>query len=859
MAIAAGPVAAAGRRSRSWPLQAYFALLVAVFVLAAAAGAAYVVVQSERDARSGALRTMGFAGSAAARDLSQGIATVQATVAQLAANPGIAQALTLKKPPPCNLSFSTGAGESHLDVVRPDGSVLCSSRTSKSPVDYGSAGWLTRARTKPVVVAPVYDAAIKRYAAVGAAPAAGGAVVAAFVDLVGVGPQLASRYGSGNNIEFLVTTADGRKVLARSINAGHWLGRAVTPGLLEGTKHRDLDGQTRLYAQTTVRGPGWRLYTGELESAALAPARRLERRDLLIVGIGLALVLAAALFAYRRIARPLGRLSAAVHSAGGFSPPREVAAEGPVEVVRLATELNRLTGSVAHELDERRIAEGRLRRSEESYRALFDGHPAPMWVYDAETLRFLAVNRAAVAYYGYSEAQFLEMTIADIRPPEDRAALHEIVKDPARRGDENRVWRHVHADGAVVDVKLASSDTEFDGRHGRLVLVQDVTEQRRLEGQLLQVQKMDAVGSLAGGIAHDFNNLLTIVRTSAALLLGRLDDPALREDVERIDAAGARGADLTRQLLAFSRRQVLRPEVVDMNAVVGEARSLVDRLLGSDIEIAYELAPDLSPIVIDRGQLLQAIVNLAVNARDAMPHGGRLTLTTSDVALDAAYAADHVGVAPGTYVALQVTDSGVGMDEAMQQRAFEPFFTTKDEGTGLGLATVYGIVHQSNGHIWLYSEPGLGTTFKLYFPRASAPVTAASKPVAVSTLEGTETILLVEDDQAVRPLVATVLRAYGYTVLEAASPEEALRLVEGRDDLDLLLTDVVMPGMNGRELAELLIARQPTLKVLYTSGYPADAMVRAGIADSSAAYIEKPYLPDELARTLRVLLDQPAR
>jgi PAS domain S-box-containing protein len=478
-----------------------------------------------------------------------------------------------------------------------------------------------------------------------------------------------------------------------------------------------------------------------------------------------------------------------------------------------------------------------------------------MWVYDVETLRFLAVNGAAIAAYGYSEEQFLGLTIADIRPPEDRAALRELVNDPSRRGDERRLWRHVHEDGTIVDVKLSSSDAEFEGRPARLVLVQDVTEQRRLEAQLLQVQKMDAVGSLAGGIAHDFNNLLTIVRTSATMLLRKLDDPGLREDVERIDAAGARGADLTHQLLAFSRRQVLRPEVVDVNTVVDQARTLLDRLLGADMEVVYELAPNLSPVVIDRGQLLQAILNLAVNARDAMPAGGRLTLTTSDVALDEAYAADHVGVTPGTYVALQVTDSGLGMDEEMQQRVFEPFFTTKDEGTGLGLATVYGIVRQSNGHIWLYSEPGLGTTFKLYFPRASAPLTETAPPAELSTLEGSESILLVEDDKAVRPLVAIVLRSYGYDVVEAESPEEALRLFEEHGDLDLLLTDVVMPGMNGRELAELLIARQPTLKVLYTSGYPADSMVRAGIADASAAYIEKPYVPDELARTVRRLLN----
>jgi CheY-like chemotaxis protein len=341
------------------------------------------------------------------------------------------------------------------------------------------------------------------------------------------------------------------------------------------------------------------------------------------------------------------------------------------------------------------------------------------------------------------------------------------------------------------------------------------------------------------------------------MLLERLDDPALREDVERIDSAAERAATLTRQLLAFSRRQVLRPEVADMNVVVEEARVMLDRLIGENVSISYELDPGMRPIVVDRGQLVQVILNLSVNARDAMPRGGALTIRTSAVVLDEAYAADHVGVRPGAYVLLQVTDTGVGMDEATRLRAFDPFFTTKTEGTGLGLATAYGVVKQSNGHIWLYSEPGLGSTFKLYFPQSAERV-AASAPAApaVGSVRGDETILVVEDDPSVRPLVALTLERYGYHVLATGSAEEAIALVEGTDaPIDLILTDVVMPGLNGRELAERLEALRPGVKVLYTSGYPADTVVRHGIADASAAYLEKPYLPDELARKVREVLD----
>jgi two-component system cell cycle sensor histidine kinase/response regulator CckA len=605
------------------------------------------------------------------------------------------------------------------------------------------------------------------------------------------------------------------------------------------------------------QGPELASRYGEDKSAALAAGRRLERRQLAIIGLGLVGVLFAAFMLYRRVARPIARLGDAVAAARGQSRPEPVPVEGPAEVATLAAGVNSLIASVHTELEERRQVEEQLRRSEASYRILFQRHPSSMWVYEPHSLRFLAVNDAAVSTYGYSRDEFLAMTLEDIRPPEDAPALREVMADPEARGSEGRIWRLVTKGGASLDVSISSTSIEFEGRAARLALTHDVSEQRRLESQLLQAQKMEAIGNLAAGIAHDFNNVLTVVRTSAMLLLEQLDDPLLREDVERIDSAAERATTLTRQLLAFSRRQVLRPEVVDMNDVVEEARVMLDRLIGDDISISYALVPGMRPIVIDRGQLVQVILNLAVNARDAMPRGGTLAIRTSAVVLDEAYAADHVGVQPGAYVLLQVTDTGIGMDEETRLRAFDPFFTTKADGTGLGLATAYGVVNQSNGHIWLYSEPGLGSAFKLYFPQSAERVAVAPPSAAdLPSVRGEETILVVEDDPSVRPLVALLLERYGYHVLATASAEGAIELVEGtEEEIDLVLTDVVMPGLNGRELAERLETLRPGMKVLFTSGYPADTLVRHGIADASAAYLEKPYLPDELARKLRQLLD----
>jgi signal transduction histidine kinase len=401
---------------------------------------------------------------------------------------------------------------------------------------------------------------------------------------------------------------------------------------------------------------------------------------------------------------------------------------------------------------------------------------------------------------------------------------------------------------------------------GALALAESRGRARSLEAQLLLSQKMEAIGRLAGGVAHDFNNILTAIGGYSDLLLADLPegDPR-RRDVEEIHEATERAAGLTQQLLAFSRRQVLQPKVVDLNALVTDIEKLLRRLIGEDILFATVLQPRLGNVRADPGKLEQVIVNLAVNARDAMPDGGRLTIETRNVQLDESYAVDHPSVQPGRYVLLAVTDSGVGMSEETKARIFEPFFTTKarGKGTGLGLATVYGIVNQTGGHIWAYSEAGKGTVMRVYLPRVDEPADPVERPGddAPEALRGTETILLVEDEAPVRAVTTKLLIRNGYTVFEAADGAAALALVDGDKKgvrVDLLLTDVIMPGMSGRELADQLKARRPGLRVLFMSGYTDDAVIRHGMLEPGLAYIEKPFRPPALLRKVREVLQTPS-
>ena len=388
----------------------------------------------------------------------------------------------------------------------------------------------------------------------------------------------------------------------------------------------------------------------------------------------------------------------------------------------------------------------------------------------------------------------------------------------------------------------------------------DITERERLTDQLRQSQKMQAIGELAGGVAHDFNNLLMVVKGHSQLLLERLPDSSpLRPGAQQIEKAADRAATLTRQLLAFSRKQVLQPRVLDMNDVVNGMIRMFSRVIGENIDMVFVPATDLSRVKADPGQLEQVLLNLVVNARDAMPTGGRLTIETSNIELDRSYAASHASVEPGEYVMLSVTDTGCGMSEETQSRIFEPFFTTKDpgKGTGLGLATVYGVVKQSGGYIYVYSEVDRGTTFKIYLPRVIAELDKPTGEVFASgSGRGSETILFVEDEQSVRDLVHQYLTATGYFVLEAPDGARALKIAEGHPDpIHILITDVVMPHLSGPDLATQLETSRPGLKVLFISGYTDDTVFRHGVLEGGVAFLQKPFNLKALASKIREVLD----
>jgi two-component system, cell cycle sensor histidine kinase and response regulator CckA len=499
-----------------------------------------------------------------------------------------------------------------------------------------------------------------------------------------------------------------------------------------------------------------------------------------------------------------------------------------------------------------------LSRSEEEYRSLFDVHPNPVWVYDLETLRFLAVNEATVRQYGWSRQELASMTIADIRPPEDVATMIAAVSNVSDGFTRSGPWHHQKRDGTVFAVEISSHTTTFGGRRAEVVMAVDVSDRRALEQQLLQAQKMEAVGQLAGGVAHDFNNLALVIAGHADLLLERPDhDERVRQSALEIRRAADQASALARQLLAFSRRQVLRPVEIDVGDVVGELVPMLSRLIGDNIALSTQLAPDLGTVRADPAQLRQVVMNLALNARDAMPGGGRLSIETSGRALDEQLAEARLELAAGQYVVLAVSDTGRGMDEATRERIFEPFFTTKEpgKGTGLGLSTVFGIVKQSGGSIWVYSELDRGTTFKVYLPRHSAGRPAEAEPQAEPDLTpASGTLLLVEDHEQVRTLVHLLLEKQGYTVLAAASGGEALAAAAAHDGtIELMITDLVMPGMDGKELAGRLRELRPDVRVLYTSGY-AQGMVEGHELDDGDAFLPKPYDQPELAAAIAGVL-----
>jgi two-component system, cell cycle sensor histidine kinase and response regulator CckA len=511
--------------------------------------------------------------------------------------------------------------------------------------------------------------------------------------------------------------------------------------------------------------------------------------------------------------------------------------------------------------------------------SIVESIPAMVFVKHAADLRFARFNQAGEQLLGLSRDALLGKNDHDLFPREqadaftakDREVLagRVAVDIPEEPIDTPRGLRWLHTrktpilgeDGQPLYLLGVSIDiTERKQAEQVLRMSHDnlAAELQRTEDQLRHAQKMEAIGRLAGGIAHDFNNLLSVVLSYSDLAMrGLADDDPRRADIAEIKLAGKRAADLTGQLLAFSRQQVLQPRVLDLNGVVAGMERMIRRLIGEDIELHARTAPDLGKVSADPGQIEQVLMNLVVNARDAMTGHGKLTIETANTELDDAYAAAHVGARSGPHVMLAVTDTGGGMDRDTLARVFEPFFTTKEagKGTGLGLSTVYGIIKQSGGSIWVYSEPGAGATFKIYLPRVDGESKPAPPPAAAIDLRGDETILVVEDEDQVRAVVARILTRLGYDVLVAARPSEALRLAAVEDGIDMVLTDVVMPEMSGRELAERLRARRPDLRVLFMSGYTDDAVVRHGVLEAHVSFLQKPFTPDALARHVRLVLD----
>lgn len=626
-----------------------------------------------------------------------------------------------------------------------------------------------------------------------------------------------------------------------------------------------------------------------------------------------------------------------------------------------------------------------LKDSEEKYRLLFEGNPMPMWVFDRQSLNFLAVNASAIRHYGYSREEFLSMTIAHIRPKEDVPKLVKSVFLRVEGLSNAECWRHQKKDGTVIDVEITSHPINWAGKDAELILAHDVTEQkeaqerllqsearfatafhssplpitistetdgryvdandaflkmmgydreellnkashvlrvwinpgdrnkmlerlestqpepletrfrtkfgkerqvlisaerivldgipcvlantvditesRRLEAQFRQAQKMEAIGRLAGGVAHDFNNLLGVIMGYSELARELTpSNSTIASHLNNIKRAGQRAASLTKQLLAFSRQQVQSPQVLNLNTVVHDTSKMLLRLIGEDVSLIFRPAEPLGSVRADMGQIEQILMNLVVNARDAMPGGGKIVIETGNVELDETYVEQHSPVQPGPYVRLSVSDTGSGMDATTMSRIFEPFFTTKEpgKGTGLGLSTVYGIVKQSGGYVWVYSELARGTTFKIYLPRVDG-VPQAHKPEQTNVVfdGGTETILLVEDDSLLRPLTAELLRSGGYRVFEAANATAALEIARQQGTfIDLVLTDVIMPGMSGPQLVSHLQSSYPTVAILFMSGYEGDLVSQAGITDLERAVIHKPFTKKDVLTKIRSVLDE---
>ncbi|MFL5638292.1 MAG: ATP-binding protein [Gemmatimonadaceae bacterium] len=693
----------------------------------------------------------------------------------------------------------------------------------------------------------------------------------------------------GTLVEYRRLTGQGAQLIGGLIGAdaslllgdtsGQWTNLSTIvrgPRLLPNgptvTSYAALDGSERLGAATPIRQTPWLVWVDIRTAAVLAPAQRFLTAMAIAAFLILLIGATAAWLISRQITAPLSEmvLVAQNMSTGDYS--RRVRVERDDELGLLSEAFNSMAGKIedSHRNLEEKVSErtkelaatvailtgnASVKESEDRLRLIFDSVNDALFIAD-DGGKILDANPAARDLTGESIDQLRKRSIAEVLP---ESAPPTNGDGPSTRGKNGQAPTGAmrRSDERVLDIRSTAFAPGV-----RVYTVRDLTRQRKLEDQLAQAQKMEAVGQLAGGIAHDFNNLLTVIMSYSSLLLSDLGtDQAIREDIEEISDAAERAASLTRQLLAFSRKQVLQTQAVSLNTIVTDVEKMLRRLIGEDISLKTALDPSLPLITADPGQLEQVLINLAVNARDAMPNGGVLTIATASAQLSSEQGERHIGAQSGRYVMLAVTDTGSGMTKEVQQRLFEPFYTTKGpgKGTGLGLATVYGIVKQSGGDVYVYSELGHGTTFKVYFPEvatASAAMTVTAEHEARAP-RGSETVLLAEDDEALRALSARVLGALGYKVLVARTGSDALKIVaEYGGDIDMIATDVVMPEMNGSQLVRYVLEARPEIAVLLMSGYTDDEVMRRGVLDGKTAFLQKPFTPDLLGHKVRQVLDR---
>jgi signal transduction histidine kinase len=631
-------------------------------------------------------------------------------------------------------------------------------------------------------------------------------------------------------------------------------------GSTDGSDYRSADGTRWVGAAVPVEGTPWTAWVGFPRTMIVAPALPFMRQMIaiavvfIVVGVGMALVLGV------RLTQPLQSLARAAEQIAAGDYTRRVTTGRHDEIGRLGVAFNTMTDRIGY-------AHQALRKSHEQTHFALAAARIGIWESDLATRSMLCsasmqlLHRLPNGNLPEKCDEFLDVVYGD-----DRESVAKVLKGEAPGSDEFDIKYRANApDGSLHWIEgKGRLIRDAQGKPVSVLGVSiDVTDRNRLESQFRQAQKMDAIGQLAGGVAHDFNNLLTAIIGHADLLLLDLGDRTQsREDVNEILKAADSAAKLTRQLLTFSRHQVMEAEVIDANTVIRDTRQLLSRLIGERITLATELASDLFPIKVDAAQFQQVLLNLAVNSRDAMPHGGTLSLASANIDLDDSYTAEHSIARQGPHVIISVSDTGTGMDASTQARLFEPFFTTKalGKGTGLGLATVYGIVKQSGGHIYVYSEPGKGTSFKIYLPAATGTLSAVNKKLAPSprAVSGSEVLLVVDDNEAVRIVAQTTLERLGYRVLTAASGQEALESLRTATELpDLIMTDVILPGMTGPELYREVAVLYPGLRVIFTSGYSPEAIAPQAELQRGVLFVEKPYTATILASKVREALAQP--